>query len=457
MNKLFLKKYTGPRNYEKEFWYNLKEIDNISNIVAYQKLVKILVKISNVEFDVAMLDLKRYIMVKHEYKPESLKFNWRNIMLPFVLVLKWLIFYFTQQKITIKKQIIIDVLCEGAPSFYGNEIIKALQQKYLTLITNINKVKVVCGLLDFIKVFFSYIEALIYSAIRFKDLSIDLSKYLYEVYMLILKAKGFKSKISPNIIISENDNGASSFFIKACGAFIILIQNGLRGYSADSCFKYSDVLFSMGGDTQAKMRIKMGCLFLKQYFFGSLQLHNYLVQKKLDIKNDIDVLWVSGGNLFSVEFFDKEFDIKDTRKAISLINEYAKNSGLVVAYLCKQENEVNDLKKLSLWSENIQYIERKNYNSYDVLHRSRLVLSSGSTMSLEALTIGKTIGLINWSNNITNNALFGEMECVFLGGSLNSFNDFLNHLLKHGNINRIDINQNQEYSKDFLKIIEDII
>jgi hypothetical protein len=455
MEKFFLKKYTIPQEYEDIYNYNFSVINELVKNLYFNDTINLLVKISNIDREIIVLDLQRYLMIKNEYAPHCIKKSKFKCFYFLIFVLKLLKRTFVYDSIKKNnKDIVLDKWYKNAlKSFYGEKFIDdiSLSKKIISL--DLENIRIS------FYVFFKYIKDICELAIIVrkleKILNISLMHYVYIFFLKFLTGKTLKTKISPKLIISGNDNGFSNIFGKALCDSILLIQNGVRPICSDSTYKYSDYYVMTGTNKEIRAREKMGCVFKNIYPYGSIRLASYLEEKKECLDAKYDVLFVGT----SIITFEKDneyysyFSIESEKYLLKFLNEYAKTIDKKIAYHCRFRQELDIIKKLGLISDKITYITGEEESVYNTLEKSKLILSLISTVCIEAMALNKKVGFVNFSRNNCYNKLFEDLNIEYTHKNRESFDEFVNRLLK----NKIDYSDYVVQELDYIDKLKDII
>lgn len=301
-----------------------------------------------------------------------------------------------------------------------------MSSKWRTLVVDFQSLSEI-DVTIFITTIPAFLRSFFHASSIMKACGIDLRRYTYTFYKIILEGKTIEKHYEPKLVISGNDNGMSVVKAKAAGADVLLIQNGLRPYRSESCFKFADYYISMGTERILQARTDQGCYFKSCYSLGSLRLYNFLRQSgNINLALLYDVLWVSSCGLCDYDsILNGYYLATDEHKAIRIFNELVEKNSLRAAYQCRYANETDDLRKLGLFSEKVTYIEGGSKCVYQSVAESIVVFSSWSTVCHEAMALGKKIGFINLSGNDHINYTFKDLEIEYTGKSNLSPEEFL--------------------------------
>jgi len=464
--RLYLKKHKFVKTYSSIYNHNLKEVNSIESKPFFNSLIKKLSKFSEISDEVIYLDLKRYLMGSTESlfdtKLETSLIH--HFIYPAFLLscLKRLISPYRKQNRD-KTDIIIDDHHNGGmiKGFYGAEFLFKIRSSFKYKIFNSQKPMKI-SLKDLIFSIMNFYKSLKISRNILKFHKIDLRKYIFNFFLLFLSGNYIRKKNKPNLIISAYDNGFPMIFGKATGADIMLIQNGKRSIRSEASFIYADYYISMGEHKNGfNMKNLTGCVFKNIFIYGSLRLYNAYKKYNLNnIEKEFDILWIS--NLHS-RINNKFFPLSYAYKATSLIYELADSGKYTIGYQTRKsfeeknsfKAEINQLKKLGLYSEKIHYIDGNKQNVYISLMKSDLILSVGSTVIEEALGIGKKVGFVNKSGNEYLNYNFKCLNNEYNSKSNISFNHFVDELMAREDLKKFNY-QNFNYIDDLILIIAKI-
>jgi hypothetical protein len=422
---LFLKDYADPPKYRSTFDYNYSVVNNIENDRLCQAYVQYLADSTKVTFEIILIDLKRYILCNQEYSPSHIRKKLVHLLvLPFYFVnalskIRW-------KRSKSNGEILIDDWYKNsAETFYGRELISRLNANWRTLAVDFQSLAEV-DLRTFISTIPAFVRSFFHASKILKAYGIDLRRYTYSFFTKILEGKTIEKYYRPKLVISGNDNDMSVVKAKAAGAAVLLIQNGLRPYWSNSCFKFADYYISMGTDRILKARTDQGCQFKRCYSLGSLRLYNYL-QQSGNVNSVLlyDVLWVSTCGLGDYDSTLKSYYLAtDEHKAIRTFNDLVDKKNLRAAYQCRYTNEMFDLRRLGLFNDKVTYIEAGSKSVYQSVAESSVVFSSWSTVCHEAMGLKKKIGFVNLSGNDYVNYIFEELAIEYTGKGDFSPEDF---------------------------------
>lgn len=455
-----LKNYSLSAYYADVFRYNFKEIDNIQSDELFDNFVKMLACISRIDYEIVLIELKRYLMLSREYFPDNIRVRFiYAFLLPYFILggIPRIFFNKCRKDADI---IIDDCSINSADNLYGRELMNVLNRDHKCLMSNFRELKKI-NMVDLLNYCLSFAKSFLFARHIRKRHGIDLRRYVFSFFSDFLSGLCIKRCYQPKLVISWNDNGLAIIKAKACGADILLIQNGLRDHSGDASFKYADYYISIGTRYPIETRVETGCIFKKIYSLGSLRMYNFLKNaknKKIDILYDL--LWVGGWDLCGPENIflkSKYYSMEAHYKALRLINDFAIRTNLRVAYHCRYECEIEDLKKLGLFCDKITYFKNSQKNVYQSVLESDIILSCVSTVSLEALGLGKKVGFINLSENNIINLTYRNLDVEYNLNSGITFEEFIRKIReKEFNFNDYAI-QNPNYVEVLSKIVTEAL
>jgi len=394
--------YSEPADYSGIFWRNIEKVQSLSLdplVVGLLSLIETTFELPN---ELLSCQFKRYLQNQHEYCPINLhRRPWRRLMFVFSLV------YAGARSAFIRTRGHSDVLLdtwypECEHSFYGSDMLDQLGRQHRLLRLNISGYKKL-SFNDLLRSVPKYLKAHALAEKIWELHRIDLYHFLFFAFRCGLMGQHIKSNYAPKCIISGNDNGFPAIVAGAAGADLILIQNGMRAAS-DGSYSFANIYISMGGPQMMPARVRAGCRFSEIFYWGSIRLHHANAKIVPDPQTiaSFDVLFVSSiediGGTDGV--FKGFYSRSDERMVLRIIKEYAEGTDARVAYSCRYAAEITDLKALGLFSEQITYFAHGDHSPYSLVAQSRYTLSSGSTMTVEALAMGMKGGFINTSGNI---------------------------------------------------------
>ena len=139
--------------------------------------------------------------------------------------------------------------------------------------------------------------------------------------------------------------------------------------------------------------------------------------------------------------------------SIKYLNALAEMTGLKIAYKCRTIDEKEVLEKNKLLSGRIKLIGRNEEPAYATVVRSDLILSTLSTLVLEAMGIGKKCGYVNISGNSYLNYEARELGIEFTGGSNADFCAFVEKMRQRKADYREFVEQSPRYTEELLAAV----
>jgi len=456
----------NPSEYKEIFDSNLAILSSIDENSDFHKFIKYISDFTEINYEIVSLSLKRYLMISQEYYPENItKYNSKFIKINILVFLAGMVKrnLYSDRKSSAtdygKFQIFIDnwapTVVEG---FYGKDLIGSLKKEYSVLTEDFSmtgKVRV--------KHFFRYYKNLSkcfkMASVIEKKYKIKLMKYICNVFFSFISGMDLKERGFRGIVISGNDNGFNTIKAKASLCNIMLIQNGGRGYLSDSTFGYADCYLAMDSEQENVHRIKTGNLFKSTYNLGSLRLFNYLQSKeKAEFNFTYDILWISSWPVSGIsKIYDSYYDVASEKNAIRLINELSNKGKYSIAYQCSYKGETEDLKIMNLYSENIKYFMRNKPIVYENIFLSNVILSTGSTVNIEALASKIKCGFVNMSDNELINYPFALGNLEYSKKTDISFEEFIEYIKDKEFAFDKYITQEANYAKKFLEITREYV
>jgi hypothetical protein len=455
MEKFFLKKYTVSQEYEDIYNYNFSVINRLTENSYFNDIINFMSQISNLDREVLVLDLQRYLMINNEYKRYSIEKKSFKYLYLILFLLK--LFYKSFKPDFLSKDnnyIMIDKWYDNSlNNFYGEKFIKDISTDHKVTFFTVKH--------TYIKFTFllKHVKDIFKTMVEIKKLeeilNISLLHYVYSFFAQFLTGKSLRLKISPKLIISGDDNGFPVILGKALGASLLFIQNGVRPFCSDSTYKYADHYVMIGTNREIIARKNMGCVFKNVYPYGSVRLASYLAQEKkiTDIKYDILFIGTSIITFNKNNEYYAYFSVESECDLLKFLNEYALKSNKKIAYHCRFRQELDTIKKLGLMSDKISYIVGEEESVYKTIDKSHLILSLISTVCVEAMALNKKVGFVNFSGNNCYNQVFKDLNIEYTHESKETFDEFIDRLLKT-NINYYDYVVQE---KNYMNKIKDVV
>jgi hypothetical protein len=458
---LNLTPYTGPDEFAERFDHNLKEISGIEDDELFKNFSHFLSEFSGIDDEIVLLDIKRHLMNNYEYRPHELDPKLSNMLLiPYVLLS--LLGHLSLKKKELIDVLIDDICPEAIETFYGRELVSGIEKDHILLFASLRRFRK-SRITHIARFMPGYLRCYLMCRRITKKHGVDLRRYLSLFFLSFIYGLALREDHNPKLVVSGDDNGISVIKAKAAGCKILLIQNGLRGYTSDGTFKYCDHYIAMGGKKVTDIRKHLGCVFKNTYYFGSLRLHNFLMSKEAVGAGNIvyDMLFVDSGFLLQDGkpnydgYFKKFYPLDAELELIKRIKNLAETCDLKIAHHCREnEKAIEDLKKLGLFSEKITYLLKKNESVYEASLSSGLVASAFSTVGLEAMALHRTVVFINLSGNKYVNYLFRDLGIEYTEKNKTPLVEYLNVVRMQEKNYGEYITQNSNYVYDLIAIVK---
>lgn len=430
-----LRNFPGPAEYPAAFAANLALLSKSDTPCS--GLCAALAADSGLSEGEVSIELKKFICTANEHFPVSLRPDRRGAFAVPYFLYKALRYSLGARPplLNARAGVLVDAWYpQAAGDFYGETMMSAL------------KAGASCAEADFssfeyftlgaaLSVLRGYCRALLLARKISSEGGPSLWRFVYRFYSWLLTGREL-ARTGVKLVVSGNDNGCPPVKVKAAGARSVLIQNGLRTYLSDTCFKQGDYYVSMGKGKCLDVFRETGCEFREFFPLGSIRLANYLESRGgARAEEKFDLLLVESGYLMvffnpgyfssDVSHFSGSFSPEAELKALGLVTEFAERSGLRVAVQTQFKGELDLMKKLGCHSGKITYFERGERPVYQTMLESRLILSTVSTVCMEALGLGKKAGYINFSGNSNINRPFRDLDAEYTAASKETFDDFV--------------------------------
>lgn len=420
-----LRRYAAPRDYAPLYRHNFQQVDGTQDDPLFQELVAGLGRASGLPDRLVWLDIKSYLMRNHEFYPHRLAPKAANALAPFYFLLRsgpW------AGREVPRADVIIDDMCnDPIETLYTPELKTLLDGMASCLLHDVSRTQGP-GLLTRLRHLPGFLRAQrTCRAIRRRH-GIDLRQYLVSFFKKFLAGRFLKDRCGAKLVVSGNDNDFPFILAKAAGARILLIQNGMRHMGGHFCFRHADVYVSMGDVPLAAASGFQGSDFAEIKSLGSIRVHAYRAGRPLP-RPAYDLLWVStwepeSNHEWSVRWahwFSREAELEAAR----LLHEFADRSDLRIAYHCRYDEELKDLEAHGIGSSRVTHLTNRQQHVYESVLMSDTVLSPLSTVSLEALALGKKAGFVNLSGNELVNYGFRDLGLEYGAGRDASFASFV--------------------------------
>jgi hypothetical protein len=428
LNNMFTLYPDDPAQFPPTFDANFAAVDALSKEARCALFFDRLSDITGIERDIIVLECKRYLMVTVFTAPERVQRGGQflavvrfgvRVIADFV----WGIYHGRPHP---SVTLYIDDWSPGVPEeFYGTELVGRLYAAQSVSVCDWSLLRGI-RMGDLPRLLTGFFRLLPFQRAYFRQTGVS----LYDFSMRAL-CSAFEGRfINPNhlhgVVVSGNDNGFNVLKAKAAHLRVILVQNGLRGYIPDSSFKYADVYVAMGARQIVRAQQDVGVRWGKTYFWGSLRLAHYMATVRPAQPVLYDIAWISNWPInldpsLCKGYYKAEYE----RDAIVLLLELANSSSLNIVYHCRYAKEIEDLKYAGLYSPRITYVTRSEQSVYAIVEQSRIIVSTGSTVNLEAMALGKKVCFVNLSPNGHLIKQFSALDREYVRGSSRSFADFI--------------------------------
>ncbi len=469
---LQFKGFSRPSEYSQIYMHDFEELNKFGNEPAVREFIRYLSKFSKINSEIILLSFKRAIFNSLEFsrlkKSEAFRLNFviflylRDLIVGIYDSLKFKSIFHKKRKI----DIILDSHERNfLDNFYSTPFVHELRKSFKVVIIPFVRFPLIpMRIADSIKSIPYFIKSLFLGlALRRRyRIKIELNLFLRQFFIDTLVGRFYGDCFSPKLVISGNDNGFSPIFAKASFSKLMLIQNGKRIRSSDGAFKYADYYVAMELQESGTNDDYRGCIFKEIFNYGSMRLAKVL--KSLPKQEvEYDILWVSDlvlkSNTVYFSNYNHYFPMENVYLSTKLINEFARNTSLKIAYqtrIGQFEDEMRELKELNLLSDKLIYIDGKKQSTYISILRSEVILSCFSTVVGETLGLGKKGGFINLSGNQVLNYTYKEMDNEYSDRSGKSLGDFINRM-KYLKIPKKFQIQNPNFHSDLMGQINKII
>jgi hypothetical protein len=440
MPKPDLKRFTGPESYPADFNHNFSELAALGEEPEFRRLAALLAAACGLREDEALLDIQKFLCTANEHFPAALKPDWRQALVLPLFLARAARYTFSRrpEMLRARSEIIVDSWYPGAADdFYGASVMRRLEEggncsahdfsglEYFTLPAALRALP-------------DLFRALLAAAAITTAGGPALGRFIYRFFSWHLTGRELAAT-GVKLVVSGNDNGCPPVKVKSAGAQSLLVQNGLRTYLSDTCFKQADHYASMGLGRCLDVFAETGCKFGRIRPLGSIRLANFLEKEPAPAgEAAYDILLVESGYLMvffnpgyfnsDISHFSGSFSAEAELKALGLVTELARGGNLRIAVQTQFKGELALIKKLGYHSDRITYFERGERPVYRTMMESSLVLSTVSTVCMEALGLGKKAGYINFSGNSNINRPFRELNAEYNEKSSESFETFLGRL-----------------------------
>jgi hypothetical protein len=412
-----LRPFGRPADYPQAFTRNFAVINGVARRGSLRNLVERLALAADIPENLALIDLKRYLLNTYEYRPQFLRpVPGRHA--------KWLLalcyLYVTGLRRRAPKSRVVlvdDWYPDSDQTFYGLALLRSLTEMTTTAMMDVSTYRHI-HTRDFVWAVRCWLKLRKATRNASRSEGVDLTHYVFTVLRHILAGRSLKRIATPRVILSGNDNNFPPIRAWSAGARLVLLQNGIRGCLSDSAFVYADHYLALSGPRLNPNRRQIGCQFGEMQFVGSIRLARHLCSRTRPPAQYIyDLLFISGGVIANEEFdrtFGHWYLTEYEREAIRQVNDLT-NDGIKVAYYPCYPGELDTLRDEGLLCPSVRYLEYKYGRVYDAIESAGAVVAMMSTTILESLALGKPAGVVNLSGNKFLSAPFYEDGLVFEG------------------------------------------
>jgi surface carbohydrate biosynthesis protein len=226
----------------------------------------------------------------------------------------------------------------------------------------------------------------------------------FKGYIKFIKKQYFLSvidTINPTILLTYIDN--DPYFHKICkarpGIVGIGIQNGARthyNYSDKTKEKFNIPYYFVHGNHAKSTYISYGHQCKKIFEVGSIKLDYYMARFKSEVKYRYQIClistWTSGETLNGVYPFSSKNQYNSLLQIKNVIKK--QKYSLVVALKTNTQSEKDFYKDLFADTADYHYSDN-DMGSYDICMKSKVILSTYSTLGFEMQAIGKDVIFFN--------------------------------------------------------------
>jgi hypothetical protein len=352
-----LRAYEGPANYPAIFEHNFAVVSTVGDRPAVAGLVSHLARTSGLATDDALLDLQRWLLNAHEYFPDQLAGR-RADAARGVVALLLLARPLAAEGLRSSEVIVDAWYPDAAQQFYGPELLSLLGDRARVAVLDVTGARR-AGIRPALTAVRRWAGTLRHVRRVAREEAVDLGTYARLFLASCAVGEALAQAAPGATLVTGNDNGFPPIRARRAGMRQVAIENGVRRRISDSSFARAE-----------------------------------------PPAPETDVVFVSSledGDLFdrTFEHFSMEFE----RQAIAAVNRLAETSELSVAYYPRSASVHELLARLGLVSDAVTYGDWRPGGVYDAVERARVVLSSCSTVGLEAMALGRPNGYLNLSGN----------------------------------------------------------
>lgn len=422
-----LRGYSAAPTYPDAFLTNLNVVNTADQSAALRALLVGVASLTGVPYELVAIDFKRYLLNNFELDPQNLARG-----LPYLGralgALGVLAAQGTFQSRARNTDVLIDMWMPSAAAvFYSPRLVRELQTERTVAQLDVSHYHLVDArdLAPLIREW-PRITRLVRGAAT--ETGLDFSHYAYRAAKDHLAGRSIRRRFAPKVLLSGNDGGISPIRAASAGADLIYVQNGVRGWLADSSFVYADAYFAIEGPRLLPVRSSTHCRLGEVESVGSIMLSHHLARRSPPGPPTHDITFVS--SLEASAHFDQRFShyaMAHELEAIRHINALAEG-GATVAYYPRNNDEVAHLRRLGLASSAVHYLQWRPLGVYPALEAGRAVLSTFSTVGLEALALGRAAGYLNFSGNRLLNGALAETPLEYTPDSFLTVREFVDKL-----------------------------
>jgi hypothetical protein len=430
-----------------EIYLNLKkDIDEYTSQKEHKKYIEELSKILNIPYQTTNLKFKKLVYGDFELNTVNFnnKYNFLKILSQFLFFLIFLCFVkiFGKNNFVQKKfDIIIDEV-DGMRQFnkfskiitkFKNPIIFTKNKNVQREINNkgivaIRYNRIAPSKILLKKNFFIIIK--FFFQIFLKNFQIKENYFIYYLKILLsaIKNKTLFSKVVSEIALQDrfyiNCPIKNFFFKKHGGKKIISCQNHLA--ESGICFYADiDILFSFGNEKKSEKKLRIfGSRIGSSFPVGSLQMEReyYIENENLNESNEIDLL-IIGIKPPHLKMSNKIYE--GYYKYLKWIKNLSEEKPDIKILYKHHASFAGDIKEKEIFNSSKVKILSKG-NTYPYFKKSKVIVSFGSTMILEALSLKKKCFFTDPDNCLSTYYSYHDYDKNFF---LSSYKDFSKKIL----------------------------
>lgn len=237
---------------------------------------------------------------------------------------------------------------------------------------------------------------------------VSLASALVKTLVVYYRARRFFEHNSANIFLTIRDNSCSpalySSFIESGGVKFCAIQNGVRLKNEEWAYSYFDHLFAINKKS-VEMYKSIGSVIHNFDVVPTQSLDNFLkLKEKVDI--NIDILFIDQGfPINGLEMWQPVSKSEEVLEFLTQVKRFSiKHKELKLVYLMRRYDESQKYVSEAIedWAKHSNIILEYPCNSnesYNIVSRSKLVVTMYSTLGLEALSLGVNALFFNSNRN----------------------------------------------------------